>query len=359
MKTALSGAPKINFKRFVYFSPVTKGKEGRQVLIDPQLLPKFLSLVNVGHTSGQSVVSKIEQLRAIGGGIRSHQHLNNAMLHMDKIENLEVYYKIVQQSGDNSLHPGVYITDINNSSEANGSLPGIYNVIPGHSPKFTQDTFFEYDQAAIGSAKSSQELYDLAEPWVDKGQHGESCKLSLFYIPEALANGFGCWITPEQKTFDSEKASINLAKTLETTQKYRISVKKGTGARLRIVGDGSKLLARALELTKGHMDKLEFQFIDPTVDLPPVLAKLQRVSASLNSRSIISTSRKSQLSLATTLHKVQTQLSTMGRNDDAKQLQGDMANSLAALRLGNAQVHHQNAYFLNAVTQANKLGKWG
>ncbi|MFV8781860.1 hypothetical protein ACNKU7_05500 [Microbulbifer sp. SA54] len=359
MKTALSGAPKIDFKRFVYFSPVTKGKEGRQVLIDPQLLPKFLSLVNIDQPNGQSAVRKIEQLRAIGGGIKSHQHINNAMLHMDKIENLEVYYKIVQQSGDNSLQPGVYITDINNSSEANGSLPGVYNVIPGHTPKFTQNTFFEYDQAAIGSAKSSQELYDLAAPWIDKGEYGEKSKLSLFFIPEALANGFGCWVTPEQKTFDSEKASINLAKTLETTQKHRISVKKGTGARLRIVGDGSKLLARALELTKGHMDKLELQFIDPTIDLQPVLAKLQRVSANLVSRSIISTSRKSQLSLAATQYKVQSQLKAMGRDQDAKQLQESTANSVTALRVGKAQVHHQNAYFLNAVTQANKLGKWG
>lgn len=358
MKPVYSSAAAVNVKHFVYFSLNTQGKDGRQVLIDPRLLPKFLSLVDVSHLTGQRVVKKIEQLRAIGGGIKSHQHIDKAMQHMDSFDNLQVYYKILQQSGEDNMGPGVYITDINGVSAKNIDALGMYGVDSEGVTSPTSKPFFERDQAAVASGQTAEIAATSVTPHLDKDDWGRATDYSMFFIPESLANEFGSWITPEQKTFNSDSAASDLAKVLETTQKYRIKAKGETVARLRIFGNGSKLLRSALEKTQGHLDMLGFQFIDPTIDLQPVYAKLQRANAILAPKSVISISRQSQLSLAATQQQLQSQLKAMGRQDDAQQVQASTANSVAALRVGAAQVKHQHSYFLNAVTQANKLGKW-
>lgn len=360
MKSVDSFAYKgIDLSKFVYFSYKTNGSCGRKVFINSQLLPKFLAQVDVDSYKGQKLVRQVEQLRATGGSMTSHQNQNDAMQHMDKCGDISVYYRIAALDGE----AAVYITDIR-AGAAKGAVPGLYKVESRGKVDKADGAFIRYEQAAIGAGASVADVRELAEPILDKDGWGKKPDYNLFYAPEALTNELGCWMTPEQKTFDGDKAAKELAQVLMNTQKYRAKqLQVDKPARIRVLGSGSKLLASALDKSQGHMDLLGFQFIDPTIDLQPVYAKLERASAKLAPQSIISCSRQSQVSLAVTRHQLTAQLQAMGRNQEAKTVAADTAGAVKALQVGQGGLKASNltprgASFVDALMQANKLGKW-
>lgn len=118
----LLGAPSVNFV------PLIEGQDsGRPLRIDINLLAKFGKL---SHSDADAIKNKLMQLSATAGGISSYSDRNNAMSHMTAIGAIGVSYKIFQTTDDAKSPPGVYITDIDIKSFADGE-PGLYKVTKG------------------------------------------------------------------------------------------------------------------------------------------------------------------------------------------------------------------------------------
>ena len=67
---------KADTRQFVPFSKTTNGDHGRKVFIDAALAPLFASLIDPNSAKGVQTIMKIEQLRAIAGGVTSNSNVS-------------------------------------------------------------------------------------------------------------------------------------------------------------------------------------------------------------------------------------------------------------------------------------------
>ncbi|MBU6952141.1 hypothetical protein [Hahella sp. HN01] len=279
---------------FILFSSDTRGVTGRKIYINTGLVPIFLSLVNTSGADGQAIIRGIIQLRSLAGGLSSSNNLKSAFEHMTLIKNVQVCYKIFQVGKDSKSKAGVYITNIRPAFSNDSSPTGLHNVHFDSGRPFSRivksnKDFIGSRQAAINGHHSSvQAAADhLSNEHIEQAQFGGKASFDLFYIPTYLHNELGVWITPTQKTFRIEDAAKELAEILVNTQRY---LEKNTGSEETlnwvIEGDGAKLLDKAvakLPYSKQYkLYKQSFQFVDPSMDLTPLLRNLNTMDAKLH-----------------------------------------------------------------------------
>ncbi|BFM10230.1 hypothetical protein R50072_03830 [Simiduia litorea] len=338
-------------RRFIHFSQNTDGRCGRPVYIDAQLLPDFLAAVDISSFAGLEVVKKIEQLRALGGGINSHQNKDIANSHKCLMAKVEVHYYITQATGNKS--GGIYITNVGSITN-NKDKPGLYRYQNGIVRANNTD-FFALEQAFIGSDQSIDNLTNRFKPYAE-ADGWNSISYELFFSPSYDIDKHGTWITPAQKLFNESQSIVELAKILQKTQQAMIN-KSGSFTKIRVFDSSSRILDKSLTLVKGHLDKLGFEFIDPDTAITSTISQLAAKNAKLSKSPVQITSRRSTITLTKVRNEISSILRSIGRPENASEITEKTNVSSVALSVGGA-LSHSKSNFITAARQANLLGKW-
>lgn len=359
---AIGGARALGFQpalspaernHFVTFSENTKGRSGRPVFIDARLLPQFLSLIDVDTAKGQRIVRGIEGLRSIGGGISSYQSTSRAARHMSLLEEVEVYY-FIEQAQANGMPAGLFITSLKRVAKGASVKADIY-LVDKSGYTATNNTFFTLNDAALSSAASvGDSVSETAQHAAPDGWGGIATR-EVFFIPSKLANEKGNWLCPMEKQSNPVEIENKISHTLEQTQKRQQSLKKGEPIRIQVHGEACKFIAGALNRSSGHIDSLDFQFIEPVGNIALAINSIKNKNGK-NSSPIISTNKASLISLS----QVRFQLSQALADTHEKNLSKGVKESTAATTaiLNASRSISNNSVFLNAVKQANRLGRW-
>jgi len=279
---------KADTRQFVPFSKTTNGDHGRKVFIDAALAPLFASLIDPNSAKGVQTIMKIEQLRAIAGGVTSNSNVNTPFEYMENFVDLALYYQIhngVAEAG-NSAVPGVYITDITFAGKETNSPAGLYLT---QSTRRRVETFpvdngiAQTELSFIRSGLNADDAADQLSNVVGVDGWGNPNSFNLFFIPEMVRNEMGIWMTPCRRAFRPLEAAQRLASTLINTQRYRSQSSSTTPIKWTLGGDGVKLLQLALENVPGILDKHQFKLHDPVADIVQVINTLEMKGAKFDS----------------------------------------------------------------------------
>ena len=295
-------AHQVDYSRFILFHPNANGDNGRPVFIDPELIVRFMELVDISDALGRDLAGEIiTKLKAVAGGSTSDSNLSNASQHRDYFvsQNVYVTYTILQSSPI-SKKSAVYITDLERAlkTEAQGG-PGLYNTSYSAQrgrdwkPNPSTDTTMPTTLGAIGALKPNAQ----AETSVDntavafgrylaaKDMKRLGGEYSLFYTPSYVIDQYGKWIGAAQKTGKEKGSPKALAQLMlntennlwsQTTHRYCWYV-FGDGAKQLLTALGDYHTQQKYPLGRHH----EFVFIDPKVPLGQLKSQLQQVGIEL------------------------------------------------------------------------------
>lgn len=295
-------AHQIDYSRFILFHPNANGDNGRPVFIDPELIVRFMELIDISDKLERDLAGKIVgKLKAVAGGPTSGSNLSDAKQHRDYFvsENVYVTYSILQESPIRK-GSGVYVTDIERAvkSEKQGG-PGLYrarfSATDGDDwiPNPSTDTIMPTVLGAIGALKPNTEAQMSVEDTAvafgkyltAKDMKRLGGEYSLFYTPSYVIDQYGTWIGAEQKSGKEKGSPKALAQLMLNTENNLWSQ---TTHRYcwYVFGDGTKQLLTALReygaqqkhpLGRHH----EFVFVDPKVPLGQLKSQLQQVGIAL------------------------------------------------------------------------------
>ncbi|WP_276785398.1 hypothetical protein [Thalassolituus oleivorans] len=280
---------KADTRQFVPFSKTTNGDHGRKVFIDAALAPLFASLIDPNSAKGVQTIMKIEQLRAIAGGVTSNSNVNTPFEYMENFVDLALYYQIhngVAEAG-NSAVPGVYITDITFAGKETNSPAALYeskSVGPQLITNLVENDIAEMSEGVVYADESLPVAALNASKITGKDGWGNSVNFNLFYIPDMVRNEMGVWMTPCRRAFRPQEAAQHFANTLVRTQQNRPST---SPIKWTIDSDGTKLLQLALEHVPGILDKHQFQLTDPVGDVVQVINLLERKGAKFAQKPVL------------------------------------------------------------------------
>ncbi|MEK9712712.1 MAG: hypothetical protein VW258_09100, partial [Thalassolituus sp.] len=151
-KLAYELGTKADKRQFIPFSKNTNTNNGRKVFIDAALAPLFAHFFQADDANTIRIVSKIEQLSAVAGGITANTNVTTPFEYMENIGELAIYYQLHSKSGDNAAESGVYITGVQKSSRASNQKPGLWEV----TPRFTrpvESNIAEHPTAYVSAAE--------------------------------------------------------------------------------------------------------------------------------------------------------------------------------------------------------------
>ncbi|HEY7772083.1 MAG TPA: hypothetical protein VIC26_02800 [Marinagarivorans sp.] len=302
MPAPIKKAHQLNYNRFLKFHPNANGDNGRPVFIDPELIIRFMELINVDDEQDRNLAREItEKLKAIAGGATSDSNLNNASQHRDYFvrQNVYVTYSILQASPSNR-GSGVYITDLERAvkDEKQGG-PGLYKATfdtrsgDDWRPAETTNTVMTTALGAIGALEptSGAETSVRASAnafgsyLITKDMRRLQNEYSLFYTPAYVIDHYGTWIGAEQKTGKEKGSPQALAKLLQNTEN---SFWAPTDNRYcwYVFGQGAKQLLAALQHYRAQQKyplgrHHEFVFVDPKVPMGELKSALHHVGIDL------------------------------------------------------------------------------
>lgn len=273
----------INYNKFIYFHPSTKGGAGRAVYIDPQLLVRFMELVDTSTANGLEVVRGMIGLQSNAAGATSDSNLSSAFQHRHTFKNVVVTYTVLQSGGRG---PGVYVTGLHHGYSKDKGRPGLYKVEPSRGD---QRWAAEPDEsktmssligvlgalppAADGGTDPSETASAFADGPLKIKREPISRGFALFYTPTYVIDNMGVWLPSAQK---STNGSANLPKSfaqiLANTENKAATNGGSEKYKWYIVGQGAKVFQQALQeykhlgrhpLNRNH----EFYFVDPQIPL--------------------------------------------------------------------------------------------
>lgn len=257
-------------KKFVFFSSMTKGATGRPIKINASLLPHFIALVDPKTHDGQAVIHHIQGLRATAGQASSMQNINNAFEHMDRVKNVQICYKILQLDAGNPVT--VYITDVRAAYVGDGRKAGLYmatKTVTGADVKEARGPAISGSKVVINGISASSDHAGKNAINLAGGT-----PVALFYNPAHVVNELGSWRNTARKAANATSAANELATVLMKNQSNRTSV-----LNWYVDGEGSALLANALEKVTGELSQQKFRFIDPTGDIATTIQQLKHKKA--------------------------------------------------------------------------------
>ncbi|MES2673750.1 MAG: hypothetical protein V4660_05890 [Pseudomonadota bacterium] len=271
-----------DYSIFIYYHPSTKGSAGRAVFIDPQLLVRFMELVDSLGAKGLEVARKIIELQSTAAGITADSNKSNAGQHRQTIQNIVVTYTVLQSGGRGA---GVYITDLQHGFLKDEGRPGLYKAEQGGRGQFRwqatpdDNTSMPHMIGVLGAVAPSELGVTNASETASTFAAGVLQKeriskgFSLFYTPTYVMDNVGIWLTSDQKqTSGSGSCASSFARLLENTAKKSPSELGGERHKWFIVGQGAKVFQQALREYKQHSTNPlnrshEFYFVDPQVPL--------------------------------------------------------------------------------------------
>lgn len=240
-----TSAHQANYSKFVYFHPSTKGQVGRAVYIDPQLLVRFMELIDAADAKGQQVARGMIALQSTAAGTTSDSNKSCAFQHRQTIQNVVVTYSVLQNGGRGA---GVYITDLQHGYSSDEGRPGLYKVTPNFEGrerwKANKEDGLSLSSlvGVLGALPPSEE--GIVSPEATAGAFAEgplkrervSSGFSLFYTPTYVIDQMGVWLTSDQKraggTASSPQNLLRFLPVLPISQKVMApkSVTSGTSS---------------------------------------------------------------------------------------------------------------------------------
>lgn len=230
-------AHQIDYSRFIPFHPNANADSGRIVYIDPQLMRRFLELIDFEKEAGQTLASDIvRKLKSVAGGVTSDSNLQNASQHRDHFvqQNVIVTYSILQNT-DSYPSGGVFITDLESAiNSENDQPPGFYKVEFSMSRRTDWDaspsksSHLETTLGVIGASDPDQNgVVSLNNSANDYGKflskhdgsrlHAKD-NYSLFYTPTYTIDSYGRWLGSAEKQFKGKASPTALANIFLATE---------------------------------------------------------------------------------------------------------------------------------------------
>lgn len=258
-KLAYELGSKADTRQFIPFSKNTNTDSGRKVFIDAALAPLFAHFFQADDANTIRIVSRIEQLSAVAGGVKANPNANTPFEYMENIGPLAIYYQVHKQAQGNTAKDGVYITGIQKSAKESKHNAGLWEVTPRFT-RLVDNDVAEHPTAYVSAAEDPE---TALEKHKGKDGWGEVNAFNLFFIPTPIQNEMGMWMTPEARAIRPEVTARHLAEVLAKTQKF-----KGHNQTIKwtLEGDTVKLLQLSLGYLPNLLDRLEFSLINPVAD---------------------------------------------------------------------------------------------
>ncbi|TNC83315.1 MAG: hypothetical protein CSH37_14895 [Thalassolituus sp.] len=274
-KLAYELGSKADTRQFIPFSKNTNTDRGRKVFIDAALAPLFAHFFQSDEAGAQQMTSKIEQLSALGGNVTANQNTVTPYEYMENIGKLAIYYQIHQGSKDSQTPAGVYITAVQRASEEGIDQTGLYQSFGGKSSEVSTK-IAEHEQGFIKAHEQATRAARILQTLAGDDGWGTPNSFNFFYIPAAIENEMGLWMTPDSRAIRPAVVSKELASVLTETQKHRSN---GKPIKWQIEGDTVKLLQLAVEHLPNLLDKHHFMLTDPVADTAQLVNALERRGA--------------------------------------------------------------------------------
>lgn len=326
-------------KNYIFFSVHTQGRRGgagRELFIDPRLLPVFLSYVDPDSHEGKMTIRKIEQLRALAGTVGSMSNVYNSFEHMSVVNNIQVYYQINDGK--------VYITNITSDFKGGGRSAGLYEVSDGGG-------FSRIRARPIANNKLPEHLKGVfisgAVPDIDTAtkrclelSKKQNIKQALFYYPSYMVNSLGIWKSSALEA-RAQSAITKLAEVI----KHNKNIKSTWLAE----AEGAALLARSLKGVNGPLEKLSIRLANPIGNLSGLLATLKQKKADFQPQesSLDTKHRASYVSVLALQPKLFDSLNLLPGQKDEDKKQAQAISRSMQQTLGKT--------FVDAARQVNKL----
>ena len=272
-----------NLDKFIYFSPLTTGVTGSAIKISKELFLPFFCAVDPNTLDGQDVIRQIETLRSMPQVSKPqlYRDRNNHQLKVNAlagtfesllvVKNLHVFYRKSQEPGDKT--PTIYITNVRVKSEAQDQKTGLY----------------EWQRGAWGGGKvvratkpalDGKSVYiNGAEPNIASAYEHAECatndaKVTLFYVPLDVSDDVGMWRSTK-RSHATEYAVEELTAIVRKNQKVL------RGISWYVEGEGTAVLAEAINRISGELVNHQFRFINPIGNTSALIDKLSGKKARL------------------------------------------------------------------------------
>lgn len=316
-------------RQFVVFSKNTAGQAGRKVFIDSALAPLFSQFVNTQDAKSIQAILKIEQLRAIAGGVTANTNVATPFEHMETFGDLALYYQVHNPAQGNNAEAGVYITDVKLAANEGNSPAGLYISKQQGAKVFSSAVKNNVAETEIGTMNAAQTQNDAAGKAAKTAGNdgwGNPKNFNMFYIPTAIHNEMGLWMTPDVRALRPSKVAKHFADVITATQQQRTNQ---APIEWTIEGDSVKILQLALEHLPSTLNKHAFKLIDPVADTVQIINALERKGAKLDKDAVSFTGNKRALAAAS----VSSKRSQISRHQDsaAKALQKASATARDSL----------------------------
>lgn len=316
-------------RQFVVFSKNTAGQAGRKVFIDSALAPLFSQFVNTQDAKSIQAILKIEQLRAIAGGVTANTNVATPFEHMETFGDLALYYQVHNPAQGNNAEAGVYITDVKLAANEGNSAAGLYVSKQQGAKTFSSAVKNNVAETEVGTMNAAQTQNDAARKAAQTAGNdgwGNPKDFNMFYIPAAIHNEMGLWMTPDVRALRPSKVAKHFADVITATQQQRTNQ---TPIEWTIEGDSVKILQLALEHLPSNLNKHGFKLIDPVADTVQIINALERKGAKLDKDVVSFTDNKRALAAAS----VSSKRSQISRHQDsaAKTLQKASATARDSL----------------------------
>ena len=316
-------------RQFVVFSKNTAGQAGRKVFIDSALAPLFSQFVNTQDAKSIQAILKIEQLRAIAGGVTANTNVATPFEHMETFGDLALYYQVHNPAQGNNAEAGVYITDVKLAASEGHEPSGLYHSqSTGRQTKrsFVKNDVAEAKTGVVGAAQSVEKAADIASNQAGNDGWGGKNDFNLFYVPSVIQNEMGLWMTPDVRALRPNEVAEKFANVITATQQQRTNQ---APIEWTIEGDSVKILQLALEHLPSTLNKHAFKLIDPVADTVQIINALERKGAKLDKDAVSFTGNKRALAAAS----VSSKRSQISRHQDsaAKTLQKASATARDSL----------------------------
>ena len=257
-------------RRFVLLDRDTDGRSGKAIFINADLAQKFFA---IGEQDIEMVFARLKQLRALASGLNSSSNAQDAADYFTPMGSVGVRYKVFLATGDSSMRPGVYITDIELGSFGSES-PGLYKVTKGRDEwlidKRPVDAVDTELAAVNGLCDDIQQaatklMPDMLKNAYSEGELGGS--YTLCYNPPSVYRWGRIWKSRQQESNNSNILVQHLSQALVNAQRKNKKVK------WVVHGDGIKLFHKALESLPGEtLNQHSVIFLAPTQALSGTLA---------------------------------------------------------------------------------------
>lgn len=258
-------------RQFIPFSKNTNTNRGRKVFIDAALAPLFAHFFQADDASTIRIVSKIEQLSAVAGGIAANTNVTTPFEYMENIGELAIYYQLHNSPQGHRSESGVYITGIQKSSRASNQKPGLWEVTPDYTREI-ESGVAEHSIAFVSTEEDTGSAAVKNAEKAGKNGWGGINSFNFFFVPKPIENEMGLWITPDSRSLRPATTAKILADVLTKTQNF-----KGHKEPIKwtIERDTVKLLQLSLDHLPNLLDRLEFTLVDPVADTISIIQSLE------------------------------------------------------------------------------------